>query len=161
MKLSLRLRAQSVGVALLARRSLGRGGWTTRHERVERISRALPTGKRLQPATIVHIFVLILIGSFVYPTGAVTLQQVLRTTLDNNAAILEAKAGLEQAAGQRLLFRSIVWPDFDLASPPVFNMATGLGRAAQKDLLWVAAIWNRRCSTWLCLLRFGAETLRF
>jgi outer membrane protein TolC len=132
MKLSLRLRAQSVGVALLARRSLGRGGWTTRHERVERISRALPTGKRLQPATIVHIFVLILIGSFVYPSGAVTLQQVLRTTLDNNAAILEAKAGLEQAAGQRLVFRSIVWPDFDLGLPAGLQYGHRAGESGAK-----------------------------
>src|SRR5262245_51327951 len=61
--------------------------------------------------------VLILIASFAYPTSAVTLQQVLRTTLDNNPAILEAKAGLEQAAGQRLVFRSIVWPDFDVLVP--------------------------------------------
>jgi outer membrane protein TolC len=45
------------------------------------------------------------------------LREVLRTTLDNNPAILEAKAGLEQAAGQRLVFRSIVWPDFDVLVP--------------------------------------------
>lgn len=54
---------------------------------------------------------------FAYPTSAVTLQQVLRSTLDNNPAILEAKAGLEQAAGQRLVFRSIVWPDFEIGVP--------------------------------------------
>ncbi len=107
MKLSLRLTTQSVAVAL----------WATRRERVERMSPALPTGKRLQPAASVHIFVLILIASFAYPTSAVTLQEVLRTTLDNNPAILEAKAGLEQAAGQRLVFRSIVWPDFDVGVP--------------------------------------------
>ena len=51
------------------------------------------------------------------PTNAVTLQDVLQTTLDNNPAILEAKAGLDQAAGQRLVFRSIVWPDFDVLVP--------------------------------------------
>jgi outer membrane protein TolC len=45
------------------------------------------------------------------------LREVLRTTLDNNPAILDAKAGLEQAAGQRLVFRSIVWPDFDVLVP--------------------------------------------
>lgn len=54
---------------------------------------------------------------FAYPTSAVTLQQVLRSTLDNNPSILEAKAGLEQAAGQRLVFRSIVWPDFEIGVP--------------------------------------------
>src|SRR6266581_2196684 len=81
------------------------------------ISAAVPTGKRLQPAASVHIFVLILIASFAYPTSAVTLREVLRTTLERNPAILEAKAGLEQAAGKRLVFRSIVWPDFEVDVP--------------------------------------------
>jgi len=49
--------------------------------------------------------------------SAVTLQEVLHTTLDNNPAILEAKAGLEQAAGKRLVFRSIAWPDFEIGVP--------------------------------------------
>ena len=107
MKPSLRLTAQSVAVAL----------WATRRERVKRTSLALPTGKRLQRAASVHIFVLILIASFAHPTSAVTLQEVLRTTLDNNPAIIEAKTGLEQSAGKRLVFRSIVWPDFDIDLP--------------------------------------------
>src|SRR5438552_17224934 len=59
-------------------------------------------------------FVLILIASFAHPTSAATLQQVLRATLERNPEILEAKAGLEQAAGHRLAFRSIVWLDFDV-----------------------------------------------
>ena len=104
MKLPLKLTFQSVAVAL----------WATRHER---IGVALPTGKRLQPAASVHILLLILIASLAHPTSAVTLQEVLRTTLERNPAILEAKAGLERAAGQRLVFRSIVWPDFDLGVP--------------------------------------------
>src|SRR5438067_11966252 len=62
-------------------------------------------------------FVLILIASFAHPTSAVTLQQVLRAALERNPEILEAKAGLEQAAGQRLVFRSIVWPHFDVNVP--------------------------------------------
>ena len=107
MKQSLKLTAQSVAVALRA----------TPHERVKRMGLALPTGKRLQPAGSVHIFVLILIASFAYPTSAVTLQEVFRTTLERNPAILEAKAGLEQAAGKRLVFRSIVWPDFEVDVP--------------------------------------------
>lgn len=107
MKPSLKLTAQSVAVAR----------WATRHERVKCTSSALPTGKRLQAAASIHSFVLILIASFAYPTSAVTLREVLGTTLDNNPAILEAKAGLEQAAGQRLVFRSIVWPDFDVLVP--------------------------------------------
>src|SRR5437016_10616112 len=111
------LRDQSLADALLARRSRRGDGWATQNQRVGGIGPALPTGKRLQSAESVHIFVLILIASFAYPTSAVTLRDVLRTTLERNPAILEAKAGLEQAAGQRLVFRSIVWPDFDLNVP--------------------------------------------
>src|SRR4030095_8002663 len=111
------LRDLSVADALLARRSLREDGCATPNQGVGGISPAVPTGKRLQPAASVHIFVLILIASFVYPTSAITLQEVLRTTLERNPAILEAKAGLEQAAGQRLVFRSIVWPDFDVHLP--------------------------------------------
>ncbi|HTH18967.1 MAG TPA: TolC family protein [Candidatus Udaeobacter sp.] len=79
--------------------------------------RALSTGKLLQPASSILILVLGLVASWAHPTSAVTLREVLRTTLDNNPAILEAKAGLDQAAGQRLVFRSIVWPDIDVLVP--------------------------------------------
>ena len=113
---------QSVAVAL----------WATRHERGKRISPALPTGKRLQPAASVHIFVLILIAFFAHPTSAVTLQEVLRTTLERNPAILEAKAGLEQAAGKRLVFRSIVWPDFDVLVPAGLQYGHRAGESGAK-----------------------------
>ncbi len=79
--------------------------------------RALSTGKLLQPATSILILVLGLLASWAHPTSGVTLREVLRTTLDNNPAILEAKAGLDQTAGQRLVFRSIVWPDIDVLVP--------------------------------------------
>src|SRR5262249_50030041 len=36
---------------------------------------------------------------------------------ERNPDILEARAGLERAAGQRLVFRSIVWPDFEVNVP--------------------------------------------
>jgi outer membrane protein TolC len=85
--------------------------------RVKRTGLALPTGKRLKPAAGVHIFAFFLIASFVHPTSAITLQQVLRTTLERNQEILEAKADLERAAGQRLVFRSVVWPDFEVGVP--------------------------------------------
>jgi outer membrane protein TolC len=60
---------------------------------------------------------LILIASFAYPAGAVTLETVLQATLGKNPAIQEAKSGLEQAAGQRLVFRSVAWPDAELGVP--------------------------------------------
>src|ERR1044072_7101140 len=59
----------------------------------------------------------ILIGCSAFPVEAVTLETVLRTTLEKNPAILEAKAGLEQAAGQRLVFRSVAWPRAELGVP--------------------------------------------
>jgi outer membrane protein TolC len=107
MNLALKLRAQSVTIALSA----------TRQERAKRISSALPTGKRLRLVLGVHVLVLVFAASFAHPTNAVTLQEVLRTTLERNPEILEAKAGLEQAAGKRLVFRSIVWPDFEVSVP--------------------------------------------
>jgi outer membrane protein TolC len=51
------------------------------------------------------------------PTTAVTLEHVFQITLEKNPAIQQAKAGLEQAAGQRLVFRSIVWPRVELGVP--------------------------------------------
>jgi outer membrane protein TolC len=49
--------------------------------------------------------------------NAVTLQDVLDTTVEKNPAILEAKANLEQAAGQRLVLRSVAWPNARVAVP--------------------------------------------
>jgi outer membrane protein TolC len=107
---------QSVAVAL----------WATRRARVRHINPALPTGERLQPmphvnvkrtSACIHIFAAILLVCFAYPTGAVTLETVLRTTLEKNPAIQEAKAGLEQAAGKRLVFRSVALPSADLGVP--------------------------------------------
>ena len=63
------------------------------------------------------VFAIILMVSLTHATHAVTLQAVLQTTLDRNPAIQEAKSGLEQAAGQRLVFRSVVWPDAELSVP--------------------------------------------
>ncbi len=46
-----------------------------------------------------------------------TLEDVLQTTLEKNPAIQEAKAGLEQATGKRLIFRSVVWPRAEIGVP--------------------------------------------
>src|SRR5947199_2131960 len=51
------------------------------------------------------------------PAYSVTLENVLQTTLERNPAIQEAKSGLEQAAGQRVVFRSVAWPDVELDVP--------------------------------------------
>src|SRR5205809_961160 len=101
------LENQSVAVAM----------WATRHADVKHIGAALPTGKRLQRSARIHFFIVILIACFAQPTGAITLERVLQTTLEKNPAIQEAKSGLEQAAGRRLVFRSVVWPHAELGAP--------------------------------------------
>ena len=67
-----------------------------------------------------HEFILlmaVLMIWFVPSAGAVTLDKVLQTTLDKNPAIQEAKAGLEEAAGRRFVFRAVVWPNAELGVP--------------------------------------------
>src|SRR5215467_7708435 len=85
-----RLAKQTSHSVALARRA-------TPHEHVEHMYAALPKGKQLRPAPSLRICVLILIAFFTHPVRAVTLQEVLRTTLEKNPDIQEAKAGLEQA----------------------------------------------------------------
>ncbi len=61
--------------------------------------------------------VAVAVACFTSPAYAVTLETVLQTTLERNPAIQEAKSGLEQAAGQQLVFRSVAWPDVELGVP--------------------------------------------
>jgi outer membrane protein len=75
------------------------------------------TGRRHGYLAALKVFTILLMVSFAHITRAVTLQTVLQTTLERNPAIQEAKSGLEQAAGQRLVFRSVVWPDAELGIP--------------------------------------------
>jgi outer membrane protein len=65
----------------------------------------------------IHLFVAILTACFVSQANAITLETVLQATLERNPAIQEAKSGLEQAAGQRLVFRSVAWPAAELGVP--------------------------------------------
>src|SRR6059058_510769 len=59
-------------------------------------------------------FAITLIGVSCFSIGsgadAVTFENVLQTTLEKNPAIQEAQLNVEQAAGQRLVLRSIMWP---------------------------------------------------
>jgi len=103
----LSLESKSVTVAVSA----------TRHARVKHISAALLAGKRLQQLARIHLLIPILLACFEEPTKAITLERVLQATLDENPAIQEAKSGLEQASGQRLVFRSVVWPHAEVGVP--------------------------------------------
>jgi outer membrane protein TolC len=64
-----------------------------------------------------RFFVAVFIACLAHTSAAITLERVLQTTLDQNPAIQEAKSGLEQASGQRLVFRSLVWPHAELGVP--------------------------------------------
>ena len=59
----------------------------------------------------------ILLFSILPTAPAITLDGVLNTTLEKNPAIQQAKANLEQAAGRRLVLRSIVWPSVKVNVP--------------------------------------------
>lgn len=48
---------------------------------------------------------------------AITLDEALNTTLEKNPEIQRAKANLEQAAGRRLILRSVVWPSVKANAP--------------------------------------------
>ena len=49
--------------------------------------------------------------------SAITLDETLKATLDNNPAIQQAKLKLEEASGRRLVFRSVIWPNAKLNVP--------------------------------------------
>ena len=92
----------SAGGRMLQAGSLG---FTARHARLTRTV--------LTP----RFFVAVLVAFLAQTSGAITLERVLQTTLDENPAIQEAKSGLEQASGQRLVFRSVAWPHAELGVP--------------------------------------------
>jgi outer membrane protein TolC len=70
--------------------------------------------------------------SILHGALAVSLQDVLRATLDNNPAIQEAKAGLERAVGQRLVFRSGIWPHIELGVPAGLQYGHRAGESGVK-----------------------------
>src|SRR6266480_4977536 len=71
----------------------------------------------LRSLAVPKLFISALAVYCTHTTSGVTLQTVLRTSLERNPAILEAKSALEGAAGQRLVFRSVAWPDAELGVP--------------------------------------------
>jgi outer membrane protein TolC len=96
------------------------------------------------------LFVPILIICFVCPARAVTLEDVLQTTLEKNPTIQEAKVGLEQATGQRLVFRSVAWPRAEVGVPAGLQAGHragesgikgfGVGRGSVEQVLFNMAV---------------------
>ena len=134
------LKCQSVAVALGA----------TRRAHVKHICGRLPAGKRLQLSPRTQLLIMTLVACWAQPGKAITLEGVLQTTLEKNPAIQEAKAGLERAAGQRLAFRSIVWPHLELGVPAGLQYGHragenglkgfGVGRGALDQTLFNVAV---------------------
>jgi outer membrane protein TolC len=48
---------------------------------------------------------------------AITLDDTLKTTLEKNPAIQQAKLNLEQASGRRLVYRAVIWPSVKANAP--------------------------------------------
>jgi outer membrane protein TolC len=78
------------------------------------------------------LLIAIPIVCFAHTSNAVTLERVLQITLEKNPAIQEAKSGLERAAGQRLVFRSIAWPDVELGVPAGLQVGHRAGESGVK-----------------------------
>src|SRR5437899_8172225 len=97
-----------------------------------------------------RFFVAVLVVFLAHTSGAITLERILQTTLDQHPAIQEAKSGLEQAAGQRLVFRSLVWPHAELGVPAGVQAGHrageggvkgfGVGRASLEQVLFNMAV---------------------
>jgi len=109
--------------------------------------RGAPGGRVL---ALMSLFSGALYLSILHGACAVTLETVLRTTLEQNPAIEEAKSGLEQASGQRLVFRSVVWPQAELGVPAGLQAGHragesgvkgfGVGRASLDQVLFNMAV---------------------
>jgi outer membrane protein TolC len=91
--------------------------------------RSLPRSEKF---TMAGILIIILMIWLVSSTSAVTLQTVLQTTLEKNPEIQEAKAGLEQATGQRLVFHSVVWPHAEVGVPAGLQAGHRAGESGVK-----------------------------
>ena len=111
------LKSQAAAAALPITRTLSEGAWATRRADVKHTCGPLPARKRLQLSPRTHLLIVTLVACCAQLSKAVTLEGLLQTTLEKNPAIQEAKADLERAAGQRLVFRSIVWPQVELGVP--------------------------------------------
>jgi outer membrane protein TolC len=71
---------------------------------------------------------------------AVTLEQVLQTTLEKNPTIRQAKARLEEAAGRRLELRSIAWVDARIGIPAGVQGGHRAGESGTKGFIFARGL---------------------
>jgi outer membrane protein TolC len=80
----------------------------------------------------IHSSIAILSLSILSTASAITLDETLKATLDNNPAIQQAKLKLEQASGRRLVLRSVVWPSVRMNVPAGVQGGDRAGSTATK-----------------------------
>lgn len=79
------------------------------------------------------LFTIAVVSLSILPIApAITLDETLKTTLDNNPAIQQAKLKLEQASGRRLVFRSVIWPNVRMNVPAGVQGGDRAGSTATK-----------------------------
>ncbi len=77
--------------------------------------------------------------SILHNARAVTLGNVQQMTLEKNPAIQQAKSNLERAAGQRLVLRSVMWPQVTLDIPGGLQGGTRAGESTKLFALAIGA----------------------
>src|ERR1043166_10022812 len=109
----------STGCQPVVRGSLARTNWHASRLSVDRCIRR--SGRMLQASSLCspiriasHALFLISCGQL---ASGITLDAVMERTLEKNPVIEGAKAKLEEAAGQRLVLRSIMWPGAKAGAP--------------------------------------------
>ena len=89
-------------------------------------------------------FVIAILSLSLLPIApAITLDETLKATLDNNPAIQQAKLKLEAAAGRRLVFRSVVWPSVRMNVPAGVQGGDRAGSTSTKVFGFVRGALNQ------------------
>jgi outer membrane protein TolC len=101
--------AQTIFSTCLAHSKNVRRRW---RRRLHAMARALP-----RFGTTLSLTLAVLAGVLGTSANAITLDAALSRTLEKNPEIVQARLALEQAAGRRLVFRSIAFPDVRMQVP--------------------------------------------
>jgi outer membrane protein TolC len=75
--------------------------------------------------------------------SGVTLDTLLQITLEKNPVIQQAKAHLEEAAGRRVVLRSIMWPDASLRLPAGVQGGHRAGESGTKGFGFVHGLFTQ------------------
>ena len=99
---------------------------------------------RCKTKAIGKIILSVLIAYFAHTADAITLDAVLDRALEKNPVIQQAKRNVEQAAGQRLVLRSIMWPDAKTIVPVGVQGGHRAGESGVKEFGFVRAFFTQQ-----------------